>query len=402
MVRDAESRSFQNLSHSSSADSQLAKRKKASKGTVSIQVFKDRLRLCWSYLGKRYFLYLGLPDSKVNQIVAEGKAKLIEGDLATGNFDPTLSKYKPEQLVVEHLKVADLFEKFIRHKSKKVYKQTLIKYDALMGYIHQFFREKPANWVSEAEAERFKEKLTQHLAPITVQERITLMRACWNWGIKQKLLELNPWNEVLASIKVPPRQKAKPFNKAEIEKIMSGFRTDRYYAHYAEYVEFLLSTGCRTGEAIGLRWAHLNDDCSVVWIGESLSRGHRKEVKNNRARFITLTPRLQAMLNARKPAEVQPDDLVFLSPNGKAIDDHNFRNRAWKSILQKAGVPYRKPYTTRSTLISHALDQGLNPAMIAEMTGHDIQTLFRDYAGNVQGRPRLPEIIEGDEPPPCV
>ena len=42
-------------------------RKKAAKGTVVIQVFKERHRLCWSYLGKRYYLYIGLPDSKLNR-----------------------------------------------------------------------------------------------------------------------------------------------------------------------------------------------------------------------------------------------------------------------------------------------------------------------------------------------
>jgi integrase len=71
-------------------------KKKAPKGTVSVQVFKDRLRLCWSYCGKRYFLYIGLPDSKVNQVIAEQKARQIEGDMATANFDPSLRKYKPE------------------------------------------------------------------------------------------------------------------------------------------------------------------------------------------------------------------------------------------------------------------------------------------------------------------
>lgn len=37
--------------------SQFQPRKKAAKGTVVVQVFKERLRLCWSYLGKRYYLY---------------------------------------------------------------------------------------------------------------------------------------------------------------------------------------------------------------------------------------------------------------------------------------------------------------------------------------------------------
>lgn len=74
--------------------SQSQIRKKASKGTVVVQVFKERLRLCWSYLGKRYYLYIGLPDSKLNRTIAEQKAHQIEGDIVTGNFDPTLKKYK--------------------------------------------------------------------------------------------------------------------------------------------------------------------------------------------------------------------------------------------------------------------------------------------------------------------
>lgn len=31
---------------------------------------------------------LGLPDSSVNRLVATAKAVIIEGDLATGNFEP--------------------------------------------------------------------------------------------------------------------------------------------------------------------------------------------------------------------------------------------------------------------------------------------------------------------------
>lgn len=67
-------------------------KKKAPKGTVSVQVFKDRLRLCWSYCGKRYFLYIGLPDSKVNRVIAEQKARQIEGDTLPFRSDKELFK----------------------------------------------------------------------------------------------------------------------------------------------------------------------------------------------------------------------------------------------------------------------------------------------------------------------
>ena len=168
---------------------------------------------------------------------------------------------------------------------------------------------------------------------------------------------------------------------------------DRYYHHYADFVEFLFGTGCRTSEAIGLRWQHVSDDCASVWIGESLTRGERKATKTNRARTITVTPRLQSVLKARRPAQPEPDQLVFTSPKGGSIDDHNFRNRAWVKILMKLEIDYRKPYTTRHTLISHALDLGQSPVMIAQLTGHDVQTLYENYAGSVNSRPRLPDLF---------
>jgi integrase len=97
------------------------KQKKAAKGTVVVQVFKERLRLVWSYLGERYYLYIGLPDSPINQAVAKQKAFQIEGDMATGNFDPTLTKYKSEyQNKKKNLSVCKLFESFMLEKAKEV------------------------------------------------------------------------------------------------------------------------------------------------------------------------------------------------------------------------------------------------------------------------------------------
>ena len=98
------------------------------------------------------------------------------------------------------------------------------------------------------------------------------------------------------------------------------------------------------------------------------------------------------MLIARRPKSWNKEDLVFTAPGDGPIDDHNFRNRAWKTILTRLEIDYRKPYTTRATLISHALDLGQSPLEVAQLTGHDVQVLFRHYAGNVSSRPVLPEL----------
>jgi integrase len=369
---------------------------KASKGTVVIQGFKDRLRLCWSHLGKRYYLYVGLPDTPTNRKAAELKARQIELDLISGNFDSTLGKYKAHREVA--IALTDLFEKFIRYKTKKVYARTLDKYRGLAGHLKEFFKTKVASQVREKDAENFSEWLAQKVVSVTLKERVGLLKACYDWGIKQKLVTENPWAEI--KIRVPTKQRPQPFTQQEVVAILSAFKVHPTYSYYADYVEFLLGTGCRVGEIIGLQWKHVKPDCSGIWIGESLSRGVRKETKTNRDRYLSLTARLKEILTHRKN-NTQPDDLIFTTPQGNAIDDHNFRNRAWKQILSSLGIEYRKPYTCRATFVSHALDAGINPVDIAELTGHNVRTLYEHYAGSIRSRPKLPELYEADtEKPP--
>ncbi|MCT7952885.1 DUF3596 domain-containing protein [Ancylothrix sp. C2] len=113
------------------------------KGSVTVQSFKGVLRLVWSYQGKQRFLYSGLVDTPLNRIVAEGKAKVIEGDLATGNFDPTLAKYKPERQ--NQISVVELFQKFMDKRARQVYERTMAKYKGLLGLLKSHFGNKAAS-----------------------------------------------------------------------------------------------------------------------------------------------------------------------------------------------------------------------------------------------------------------
>jgi integrase len=69
---------------------------KSRKGSVQIKTSNGRLQLVFSHAGKRHYLSLGLPDSKTNRKLAEMKARAIELDIVSGNFDTSLTKYKPQ------------------------------------------------------------------------------------------------------------------------------------------------------------------------------------------------------------------------------------------------------------------------------------------------------------------
>jgi len=380
--------------------------KKASKGTVVVENFRDRLRLRWRVSGERYSLSLGLEDTQENRKLAEAKAKQIESDIAFERFDVTLAKYKP-QITTKYasvhetrptqprMTISQLFAAFTEHKTKTVSPRTIKqKYEVVSKYLASHFDpKKSAEFVTLENAEGFVEYLQQSMSAATIKIYVCLLNACWEWGRTKQVTQYNPWKELQEQVKVSPKQPPKSFNKDEIKAIIKAFQQDPHYNHYTNYVQFLFSTGVRTGEAIGLQWKHIADNFSHIWIGESLTRGIRKSTKTNKVRTIPINAKLKELLQLIKLENAQPDDLVFPSPEGKAIDDHNFCNRAWRRVLEKAGVEYRKPYNTRHSFISHCLEQGMNPVTVASITGHDVETLYENYAGLVNSKLTLPELF---------
>ncbi|MEG4958735.1 MULTISPECIES: hypothetical protein [unclassified Microcoleus] len=119
--------------------------------------------------GKQFWLSIGLPETPPSRKAAEIKARTIELDMGSGNFDPSLAKYKaPKQ--AESICVVELFDQFMEYKRRKVEEGTFAKYLAFQKQIANFFKNKAAISISERMAENFCEHLakTLKLEPITV------------------------------------------------------------------------------------------------------------------------------------------------------------------------------------------------------------------------------------------
>lgn len=185
-----------------------------------------------------------MPDTIANRKAAEIKARQIELDMASGNFDPSPTKYKPQKQ--ESISVSELFYQFVEYKRRSISIGGLTKYLALQKHVSVFFNNKTTISVSESIAEKFKNWLAQKLEPVKARERIVLMNACWEWAQKKKLVTENPWADV--PVIVAPKQNPQPFTLTEISAIVQKFRFDPYLKHYADYVEFKFCVCLRTGK----------------------------------------------------------------------------------------------------------------------------------------------------------
>ena len=361
-------------------------KKRALKGEIALHVDKGWLRLRWNHQGKRYVMAVGLVDTPGNRALAEAKGAVIRAAILSQQFDKSLVKYRYE--ASDSLTVVELYQKFVDWKRRQVTKRSLDKYLGLKSHLQTYFGTRQADRVTEDHALDFRDWLSKKLSPATARERIGMMRSCWSWAIGRKLVAENPWGNV--RVKSPPKQRPRPFTQDEYRRISAEFREN--HAQYADFVQFLMGIGCRPGEAAGLRWGHLSENCDRIWIGESWGRGERKPTKTNRSRAFKLSPDLVTMLRSRRPPAALDDDLVFTSATGKPIDDHNFRRRHWAPALEAAGVTYRKPYNTRHSFTSQALDQGWTISEIASITGNSEETILRHYTGSVRGEAELRSV----------
>lgn len=175
-----------------------------------------------------------------------------------------------------------------------------------------------------------------------------------------------------------------PFSREERDLIIQTFASDPYYSHYTCYVRFLFFTGARPNEVIGLQWKHITPKYIRFEQGVVISEDGlvlKDGLKTQAKRSFPITDQVQEILLAVKQdtGSSNPDDFIFVSPRGKFIDQHNFATRAWKSILKKCQIPYRKPYQTRHTFISLCVEAHINSTAIARWTGTSSRMIDKHY-----------------------
>jgi integrase len=384
--------------------------RKASKGSVQIKVSNGRLQLVFSYQGKRRYISLGFDDTVQNRKLAELKARQIELDLLSGNFDATLVKYKPQPpedakaftpvltpTKASQPPLSELWDKYTEFKRPGLSPSTLAKdYGKVSRCINVHL---PTRSLDGSIA--IRDWLVANKTPNAVKRYLTQLSACCDWATKSQMISHNPFKGMAADIKVPKGDiedtDINPFSLQERDRIIEAFRLNRYYKFYAPLIEFLFMTGCRPSEAVALQWQHIAEDFSAIRFEQAVvvSEGGlvcKKGLKTQKKRNFPVNKQLAAVLVAIKPEKVSGDTKVFPSPEGTWIDVHNLTNRGWRSVLSKLdGIEYRKLYQTRHTFITAALETAitlpdgrmkmLDAKDVAKLVGTSPKMIYEHYAG---------------------
>jgi integrase len=404
---------------------------------VTIESYRGklRLRIPAKIFGTYKYIYTRRPDTEEGRTQARRQALLIEEDIANGQLDTSLEKYRPRKeqtylsvveeankpipaLKFEDLKrkldtgepifgfekrnpaLPELWQRYVKYRSFQVSETTLrLNYTRISSHLDK------CPYKSLNKAIEIRYYLVRKTSPYTAKRVLTQLNACCNWAVESKLIDKNPFIGMAGKIKTPDKaqENIDPFTKHEREAIIKGFEDHPVYNHYANFVKFLFMTGCRSSEAVGLKWKHIDSSFNFITFSEAVVNASgekiRKDNKTHRIRKFPCNSELQELLRSIKPAKVTGEDLVFTSLTGDEINIHTFNARCWKGCMErgvcKEGIVsklvreglverYRPQYQTRHTFITICVEAGIPPARVAEWVGNTPEIIMRCYCGTLK------------------
>lgn len=255
----------------------------------------------------------------------------------------------------------------------------------------------------------------------TVEGIQTILSPAFQMAVRDNILRTNPASGVMGEIKKNLKNRPEPrhaLTPAEEKAFLDFIKQPEYYRCRPLFI-FMFGTGCRVGEAIGIRWDDIKLDDGVVDINHDLTYYPREE-HGFKCRYeigdpktfpsfrkIPLLPEVkEALLNERENQQkygyrnlMELDgysNFVFCNrfggfrnagsindQIGRIVDKYNAQEevKAAKEQREPLIIPKFSCHITRHTFCSRLCENGTNIKLIQQIMGHsDIRTTMNIYA----------------------
>lgn len=173
----------------------------------------------------------------------------------------------------------------------------------------------------------------------------------------------------LSELKIPtlaPKKGKVILQPDEARRLFSEFNDDWYINLW----RFLLATGCRPGEALGLKWSDIHD--GVISIQRAYNyRGRMTEGKNENARrSFAINSILDKILKDQEAKTWRiRTEFIFCNHAGQPAKQTATKN-SWSQIAKALGTS-ASPYSLRHTFVSF-MAQTLPQQALKDLIGHSV------------------------------
>lgn len=285
---------------------------------------------------------------------------------------------------------------------------SISKNKIMLKELNPIFGDKRLNLIQTHHIEdHLKNLKAKGLSNSSLNQRIQLIKAVYNWHIKRGLNVFNPTGAIRklksedTSLRYWTRQQCGEFLEHTEKKYVG---TDYSWVHYLYLVA--LNTGLRWGEILGLDWSAIDLTYKRIRIDqvfdEKLGR-IRANTKSGRIRYVGINDVLHEVFTSMK---IKSSGLVFFNQVGKPIDRRTFRPRHFLKDMRESGVPRIPFHGLRHTFATQFMENGGNIFDLQKLLGHSTLSMTDVYAhfspdhasqrANVVNIGRIGNVVEVD------
>ena len=207
------------------------------------------------------------------------------------------------------------------------------------------------------------------------------------FAVRRDAMRFNPVRDV-APLEEGGRKPARAMTLEEVRRWLTVLDASEYARRkdLPDLVRFLLGTGCRLGEALGVRWEDVDLVGQSVHVRRTVIRvaneGLRTKSPKSRSgeRLLGIPAWLVQLLRERRSI-VTGDGPVFPDAVGGYRDSQNVE-RAFRAVREGTDFAWVVPHTYRKTVATLMDRGGLSARTIADQLGHSRISMTQDvYLG---------------------
>lgn len=255
----------------------------------------------------------------------------------------------------------------------------------------------------------------------TLESINTVLRPTFQLAVRDDIIRKNPVDGAYCEIKKRQGGSKKTRRALTVEQqraFMEYVSKNPFFYHWYPFFMFLLGTGCRIGEAIGIRWDDIDMEKRVISINHSLTYYQRAD-DSFKCEFrvsqpkteagIRLIPMMQPVYDVLKAEYERQEEEGFCVENVDGMTNFVFTNRfggphnpaavnraikrivdthnseeevlAKKQKREPIMIPRFSCHIFRHTFASRFCENETNIKVIQEVMGHaDVSTTMNIYA----------------------